>query len=189
MVVLNWIYICIGDKGEIVLLNGDCVVKYVLCVEVYGIVDEVNVMLGLVCLYVSGDMVSCIVVIQNDLFDLGVDLLCLWMQEDDVVFYLVLCIIDMQVDCFEVEIDVMNVNLLLLCSFILFGGSVFLVYLYLVCMVMCCVECCVVVLVVFEDVNFVVICYLNWLFDWFFVVSCIVNENGVQDVFWVSGVS
>lgn len=63
MVVFNKIYIKIGDVGEIVFGNGSCVVKYLLWVNVYGIVDEINVIVGLVWLYVIGEMDEWLVVI------------------------------------------------------------------------------------------------------------------------------
>lgn len=56
MVVLSKIYICIGDKGMIVFGNGDRVVKYDVCVLVYGISDELNLYVGVVRLYVDGVM-------------------------------------------------------------------------------------------------------------------------------------
>lgn len=82
----------------------------------------------------------------------------------------------------------MNVDLEILCSFILSGGFVFVVYLYVCCIVVCCVECLVIEFVFESDVNMYVVIYFNCLFDWFFVVVCVVNNNGKDDVLWVSGV-
>lgn len=47
----------------------------------------------------------------------------------------------------EDEIDMLNVELLLLISFILLGGLVVVVVLYLVCVIMWCVEWLMVVVV------------------------------------------
>lgn len=42
------IYIKIGDKGIIVLFDGNCVKKYDDCVEMYGLFDELNVEISVV---------------------------------------------------------------------------------------------------------------------------------------------
>lgn len=51
MVVLNKIYIKIGDDGMIVFGIGERCLKNDLCIEVYGMVDEINVVVGFVWLY------------------------------------------------------------------------------------------------------------------------------------------
>lgn len=189
MVVLNRIYTRTGDKGETALSNGDRVAKHALRVEAYGTVDEANATLGLARLHASGDMASRIAAIQNDLFDLGADLSRPRMQEDDAAPYLVLRIIDTQVDRLEAEIDAMNANLSPLRSFILPGGSALSAHLHLARTVTRRAERCAVALAASEDANPAAIRYLNRLSDWLFVASRIANENGAHDVLWVPGAS
>src|SRR5690606_5903727 len=123
MVVLNKIYTRTGDGGQTALSNGERVAKYSLRVDAYGSVEELNATLGLARLHASGELDKRILVIQNDLFDLGADLSRPRMQEDADAPYPVLRIIDAQVERLEREIDEMNANLSPLRSFILPGGS------------------------------------------------------------------
>lgn len=189
MVKFNKIYICIGDDGMIGFVGGDCVFKIDLCVEVYGVVDEINFFIGMVCFLMGFMFVFDLifVVIQNVFFDFGVDFVLFGMLEE--LGYELLWVIQKQVDDFEYVIDVLNVNFQLLKFFVLFGGLFVLVVFYVVCMVVCCVECLMVVLndCEYGGINLVVMCYINCLLDLFFVVVCVVNDNGVSDVFWVLG--
>lgn len=77
MVKFDKIYIKVGDFGKMWLLMGELVDKWYLCVIVYGMVDEINVVFGVVVLYVDGDMLNVFWWIQNDLFDFGVDFVML----------------------------------------------------------------------------------------------------------------
>lgn len=54
IVMLNKIYIKMGDVGMMVLGIGMCVLKNVVCIEVYGMVDEINLVIGIVCFYLDG---------------------------------------------------------------------------------------------------------------------------------------
>lgn len=121
------IYICIGDQGIIGLGDGLWVDKDSLRVEVYGMIDELNFVLGMVL--VEEGVVEFIVFwlqeIQYDLFDLGVEF-C-------VLGYSVL--IECFIICFEQYIDVMNVDFFFLKEFILFVGNCVVVSCYLVCIV------------------------------------------------------
>lgn len=189
MVVLNKIYTRTGDGGQTALSNGERVAKYSLRVDAYGSVDELNATLGLARLYASGELDKRILVIQNDLFDLGADLSRPRMQEDADAPYPVLRIINAQVERLEREIDEMNANLSPLRSFILPGGSPLSAHLHLCRTVARRAERAATALAGEEDANPAAVKYLNRLSDWFFVAGRVANDNGQQDILWVPGAS
>lgn len=187
MVVLNKIYTRTGDRGETALGNGERVAKYSPRVAAYGTVDEVNATVGLARLQASGGMDARLVMIQNDLFDLGADLCRPEMAKDANEKYPPLRMIAPQVDRLEAEIDEMNAAIAPLRSFVLPGGSALAAHLHLCRTVARRAERLVVVLAGAEDINPVVAKYLNRLSDWFFVASRVANDNGAADVLWVPG--
>lgn len=187
MVVLNRIYTRTGDKGETALGNGTRVAKYSARVDAYGTVDELNATLGLARLHADGDLAKQLAAIQNDLFDIGADLCRPDMAKDAEAPYPVLRAVSTQVDRLETEIDAMNAKLEPLRSFVLPGGSALSAHLHLCRTVARRAERLSVELASVEDVNEVVIRYLNRLSDWFFVASRIANDCGRADVLWVPG--
>ncbi|MCB1407334.1 MAG: cob(I)yrinic acid a,c-diamide adenosyltransferase [Rhodobacteraceae bacterium] len=187
MVVLNKIYTRTGDKGDTALGNGDRVAKDSLRVEAYGTVDETNAVVGLARLHAEAEMDLALARIQNDLFDLGADLCRPGMAKDAEADYPPLRVIGAQVDRLESEIDAMNANLQALRSFILPGGSPLAAHLHQCRTVARRAERLTVALARADDVNPVVVRYLNRLSDWFFVASRAGNENGAHDVLWVPG--
>lgn len=167
---------CIGDDGSIGLGDGSCVCKDVVWVQVYGIVDEVNLVLGVLLVVVLlDDVCVLLIMIQYQLFDFGGEL-CIF-------GYVVIYVIDIEV--LEVWLDYFNVDLLVLKEFILFVGGEVVVCCYLVCIIVCCVECEMVILVVLELVCVEVIGYFNCLLDLLFVFVCVlVCVDGQGDVLW-----
>jgi len=75
MVTLNKIYTKTGDAGETALGNGQRVGKQSIRVNAYGTVDETNATVGLARMHSTGEMDAALAMIQNDLFDLGADML------------------------------------------------------------------------------------------------------------------
>lgn len=72
MKVSMTIYTRTGDQGETDLLGGARVQKDVLLLEVCGVLDELNALLGLVrCEPISSDMASLLVQVQRQLFAVG----------------------------------------------------------------------------------------------------------------------
>ena len=189
MVVLNKIYTKTGDAGETALGNGARVAKHSLRVTAYGTVDETNATVGLARLHSKGDMDAALQRIQNDLFDLGADLCRPDMQRDHEAGYTPLRIIDTQVLRLESEIDVMNAHLAPLRSFILPGGSALAAHLHLCRTVSRRAERLTVELATLEDINPEAVKYLNRLSDWFFVAGRIANNDGLDDVLWVPGLT
>ncbi|KPD13191.1 cob(I)yrinic acid a,c-diamide adenosyltransferase [Phaeobacter sp. 11ANDIMAR09] len=189
MVVLNKIYTRTGDKGDTALGNGARVAKHDARVNAYGTSDELNACIGVARLSSSDDakMDSALSRIQNDLFDLGADLCRPEMDKDAEAEYPPLRIAQSQVDRLESEIDAMNKDLAALRSFVLPGGSALAAHLHICRTVARRAERLTTELATVEDINPVVVTYLNRLSDWFFVASRHANDNGARDVLWVPG--
>ena len=90
-------------------------------------------------------------------------------------------------DRLETEIDIMNVDLSTLKSFILPGGSPLAAHMHLCRTVSRRAERLCVELAGVDDVNANAIKYLNRLSDWFFVAGRVANNDGADDVLWVPG--
>ena len=189
MVVLNKIYTRTGDKGDTALGNGARVAKHDARVNAYGTSDELNACIGVARLSSSdaAKMDSALSRIQNDLFDLGADLCRPEMDKDAEAEYPPLRIAQSQVDRLESEIDAMNKDLAALRSFVLPGGSALAAHLHICRTVARRAERLTTELATVEDINPVVVTYLNRLSDWFFVASRHANDNGARDVLWVPG--
>ena len=187
MVVLNKIYTRTGDTGDTALGDGARIPKESLRVEAYGTTDETNACVGLARLHATGDLDAALARIQNDLFDLGADLCRPDRASDAQAEYPPLCAVDAMVDRLEAEIDAMNAALKPLRSFVLPGGSALAAHLHQCRTVSRRAERLSVALSRADDVNPVVVRYLNRLSDWFFVASRAANDNGAKDVLWVPG--
>ena len=187
MVVLNKIYTKTGDSGETALGNGSRVAKHSMRVTSYGTVDETNATVGMARLHATGDMDAQLVMIQNDLFDLGADLCRPDMEKDAEAEYPVLRMTDAQVARLETQIDAMTKQVEPLRSFILPGGSALAAHLHLCRTVSRRAERLTVELATMASVNPAAVKYLNRLSDLFFQASRIANNNGNDDVLWVPG--
>lgn len=187
MVVLNKIYTKTGDAGETALGNGTRVAKHAARVTAYGTVDETNATVGMARLHANDDFDAQLMMIQNDLFDLGADLCTPDMEKDADAAYPPLRMADSQVARLESEIDAMTKLVAPLRSFILPGGSALAAHLHLCRTVSRRAERLTVALSTTESVNPAAIKYLNRLSDWFFQASRIANTNGKDDVLWVPG--
>ncbi|MEY4393774.1 MAG: hypothetical protein RL595_1023, partial [Planctomycetota bacterium] len=120
MVYLSKIYTKVGDAGETSLGTGDMVSKDHPRIEAYGTVDELNSNLGIIVRLIPDDYAKeLILLIQNDLFDLGADL-CVPISESEGVR---LRMQSAQWERLEREIDRYNESLAPLNSFVLPGGS------------------------------------------------------------------
>jgi cob(I)alamin adenosyltransferase len=116
--------------------------------------------------------------IQNDLFDLGADL-CVPGQAGDR-----LRLTDTPVLRLEAEVTAMNLALPPLTSFILPGGSEGSAHAHIARAVARRAERSVAAL---DQINPVLIRYLNRLSDHLFVLGRVLNDNGAGDVMWVPG--
>ena len=195
MVKLNKIYTRTGDDGTTGLTDGSRVLKHSSRPQAYGTVDELNSSLGLVFLCLDkkddkntfNEIKVLIRVIQNDLFDLGADLSTPISNVKQN--YKPLRIAENQVNRIEKTIDKYNEKLKQLNSFILPGGSEEASLLHLSRTIARRAERDVSLLSCEEEINKNSLVYLNRLSDLLFVLSRVLNENGLNDVLWVPGLN
>ena len=195
MVKLNKIYTRTGDDGSTGLADGSRVLKHSLRPQAYGTVDELNASLGLVFLCldnkkdenVFNDIKVLIRGIQNDLFDLGADLSTPISKAKQT--YKQLRITENQIKKIEEKIDEYNDELKPLNSFILPGGSEAASLIHLSRTIARRAERDVSLLSSEEEINKNSLVYLNRLSDLLFVLSRVLNENGLNDVLWVPGLN
>jgi len=184
MVKLTKIYTRGGDKGQTSLTDGSRQPKYAPRIEAYGTIDEANAAYGLARLHTTGHYDDMLFRIQNDLFDAGADVST---PMGSVKAEYELRIIETQVLRLEQEIDQMNEDLQPLSSFTLPGGSAAAAYLHLCRTIVRRAERRLVSIAEKEDINPIVIRYLNRLSDHAFVMSRALNNNGADDILWVPG--
>lgn len=188
MVFLSRIYTKSGDGGETGLGDGSRVPKDAARVAAFGEVDELNAALGLV----TANCPDCperalLVLIQNDLFDVGADL-CVPQVEGEEPGK-ALRVVPGQYERLEKAIDRLNEELQPLRSFILPGGTPAAAWLHLARTVCRRAERAVVTLMHSEKVNTHAMIYLNRLSDFLFVLARVANDGGKGDVLWVPGAS
>jgi cob(I)alamin adenosyltransferase len=167
-----------GDKGETSLGDGARVRKDSARIEAIGAVDETNTAIGLLRLHTVGEADAMLARIQNDLFDVGADL-CVPGEAGDR-----LRLTEAPILRLEAEVAAMNAGLPPLTSFILPGGSAGAAHAHLVRVTARRAERAVVAV---EDVNPVVLQFLNRLSDHAFVLARVLNANGAEDVLWTPG--
>ena len=193
MVKLNKIYTRTGDDGSTGLADGSRVLKHSLRPQAYGTVDELNASLGLVFLCLDNkkdeslfdDIKVLIRGIQNDLFDLGADLSTPISKVKQN--YKPLRITENQIKKIEKKIDEYNDDLKPLNSFILPGGSEAASLMHVSRTIARRAERDVSLLSSEEEINNNSLVYLNRLSDLLFVLSRVLNKNGLNDVLWVPG--
>jgi cob(I)alamin adenosyltransferase len=184
------IYTRKGDKGETSLFGGRRVGKHELRVEAYGSVDELNSALGLAVAKLPTamqDWCDPLVLVQSDLFTIGAILATpkVGAAKPEHVPELA----EAQVEALEDWIDRLDEELTPLRAFVLPGGSGSAAALHLARSVCRRAERRVVALTKQEEVEPVVIKYLNRLSDFLFTLARAANaRQGVSDVEWDPGV-
>ena len=191
MVVLSKIYTRTGDRGTTALGDGRRVRKDHLRIAAYGVVDELNSVLGLVLMgAIEAEGTAVLRRAQNDLFDLGADL-CLPEKagrgKARPPRSAPLRITADHVEPLEEAIDRFNASLPPLKSFVLPGGSPAAAWLHLARTVCRRAERAVVALSRRDRVNEQALIYLNRLSDLLFVMARRANAGGQGDVLWVPG--
>ena len=182
MVKLNKIYTRTGDKGSAGLVDGSRVSKSSLRMTAIGEVDEANAAIGVaIAALEEGPISDQLREIQNDLFDLGADAATPGEIEG------ALRIVGSQVERLERDIDLMNIRLAPLESFILPGGSMGVATLHLARAIVRRAERAVVALNEVEPVNPQLLAYLNRLSDHLFVTARHVAAHEGGDVLWEPG--
>jgi cob(I)alamin adenosyltransferase len=175
------IYTRKGDDGKTALLGGDRVSKHHLRVEAYGTVDELNSHVGLLRAMAEDAVVTTVLSdVQDRLFTLGSYLasaagskmILPQLEESDIAGL-------------ESEIDRMTVELPELKNFILPGATVAGSQAHVVRCVCRRAERLVVMLNDNEDVEALIIPYLNRLSDYFFTLARFLDrKNGGEEITW-----
>ncbi|MGE5704872.1 MAG: cob(I)yrinic acid a,c-diamide adenosyltransferase [Clostridia bacterium] len=170
------IYTKSGDKGETSLVYGTRVPKYDDRVEAYGTCDEANSMIGLAVAQLPQEqdwsqLHKMFHVIQTKLFHIGAELATPagkkvgWpIQEEDVL-------------TLEHQIDELDTQLPTLTTFVLPGGHPAAAALHVARTIVRRAERKAVQISTVEEVNPVVVKYLNRLSDFLFVAARFVNKQ------------
>lgn len=180
------IYTRKGDKGKTSLFGGRRVSKDELRVEGYGTVDELNSAVGLVAARLPSEMEEwrdSLRAIQSDLFTIGAVLAApkTGAAKPEHIPELA----EARVEALEDWIDKLDEELPALKAFALPGGSELAATLHLARSVCRRAERRVVTLANQEEVEPVVIKYLNRLSDFLFTLARAANaRQGVADVEW-----
>lgn len=188
MVYLSRIYTKSGDQGETGLGDGTRLPKDHPRVAAYGMVDDLNAILGLVLTQELPAERELLRSIQNDLFDVGADL-CVPEHDQDKGAQNRLRVQPTQVVRLEAAIDRLNERLEPLTSFVLPGGTLAAAWCHKARTTCRAAERAVVALMRGEKVNAQVLIYLNRLSDLLFVLARTFNADGRGDVLWVPGQS
>lgn len=175
------IYTKTGDKGETSLFGGSRLPKSHLRIESYGTVDELNAHIGLLRDSINDEHYRSILkLIQDRLFDLGSNLAMDPNKKMDVP-----TISEEDIQLLEKEMDQMDETLEPLKHFILPGGHPVVSYCHLARTVCRRAERNVVALSLGDEVDEILIRYLNRLSDYFFLFGRrMAADLGVTEITW-----
>lgn len=176
------IYTKTGDTGTTSLLGGKRVSKANLRIDAYGTVDELNAFIGLLRdQEINKKREILLKEIQDRLFTIGSILASETgkstikrpdLHEEDLTVL-------------EKEIDQMEAKLPALRNFVLPGGHQIVSFCHLARTVCRRTERCIITLMEVEQVDEIIIKYLNRLSDYLFVLSrLIAKELSVEEVTW-----
>ncbi len=188
MVRLDKIFTRGGDQGMTSLGDGKRIAKSDILIQAIGAVDEANAAIGVARLTTTGAADDALRRIQNDLFDLGADLSVPPPVDekagDGETADEKLRIVDSQISRLEQEIENFNIALKPLESFILPGGVPAAAHLHLARTITRRAERQVAALMQNQDINPLILAYLNRLSDHLFVLARHVNHRGEGDELW-----
>lgn len=176
------IYTKKGDKGRTSLLGGTRVSKSDDRLNAYGTIDELNSVLGLVSdLEINDQRVSFLRQIQTRLFTVGSSLAAETTRAKDFKPDL----ISEDISALELAIDQMNEDLPPMKNFILPGGHQLVSTSHIARTVCRRAERLVIKLSEKEDIEEIIIQYLNRLSDYLFVLARKQGfELGVSEIPW-----
>lgn len=162
------IYTKKGDKGETSLLGGTRVKKSHIRIESYGTVDELNSWIGLIRdQNIDKHSKEVLIHIQDRLFTIGSHLA----SDPSKKAIKIPDIKEDDITTLEKEIDKMNETLPEMRSFVLPGGHTTVSYCHVARCVCRRAERCAVNLSAEEQVEDIIVKYLNRLSDYLFVLS------------------
>lgn len=175
-----------GDRGETSLVDGSRVAKCSQRVNVYGTVDELNSVLGMVrCEELPDDLNEKLLQLQNELFDLGCELAT---PADSELAGQIPTVCQSQVELLEGWLQDAERQLQPIRNFILPGGSRAAATLHLARTVTRRCERELVALIADgTTVNPCCLKFLNRLSDLCFVWARLCNDRGRADICWQPG--
>lgn len=163
------IYTKTGDKGQTSLFGGERVPKHHLRIESYGTVDELNSYIGLVRDHgVGDDNLPVLLEVQDRLFTLGSMLAT---PDDKGGKIKIPKLVEIDIEFLEKEIDRMNEELPPLKSFVLPGGHITVSHCHVARTICRRAERVTTALAEVEEVNPLVVTYLNRLSDYLFTLG------------------
>lgn len=176
------IYTKKGDEGKTSLIGGTRVAKYHLRIETYGTVDELNSVIGVIRDQVEDDDCRDILKeIQNRLFTVGSSLA----SDPNKSKMSIPDLLEADVELLEKEMDRMNEGLPELKNFILPGGYLPASFCHMARCVCRRAERLAVHLSNDEEVDPLVVKYLNRLSDYFFVLArYLAHLNNAPEILW-----
>ena len=180
------LYTRTGDDGSSGLFGGDRVSKSHLRLVAYGTLDELNSVMGLLCLHATPACAGPEVLqrVQHDLFVLGAILATPAARQD----LLGARMSKPTWDLADMEADIDRLTALAppMTAFVLPGGTQASAFAHLARTVCRRAEREVVALTHEEPMNPAVVAYLNRLSDWLFALARAENAGaGVADIQWV----
>lgn len=178
------IYTKTGDRGTTSLIGGTKVSKSHLRIDTYGTVDELNSWIGVVSDHTADENIKRVLKeIQDRLFTIGSSLACDPLKEPK------LKIPDLHegdITFLESEIDRMSAELPEMKSFVLPGGAPVVSFAHVArCVCRRAERLCVALNEVDEEVEDLVLKYLNRLSDHLFMLSRYVGQlQGAEEIKW-----
>ena len=183
------IYTKKGDKGTTSLLGAGCLLKSEVRIRAYGHVDEINSNTGLLIAYIQDipqslerqNILEFLQNLQFQLFHIGSHLAC----TNPKILTDLPSLQEIWTKQFEEQIDEMTKALPPLKNFILPGGSKAACQAH-ICRTTCRrAECICVALNCQENINPVILVYLNRMSDYFFTLSRYINHlQNISDIIW-----
>lgn len=176
-----------GDTGETDLVGGPRVPKDSPRIVAYGVIDELNSVLGIVRAHAEsdhGELVEILATLQNELFDLGSELATppegeyegMWKASAADVTRL-----ESVMDRFQTELEPLE-------SFILPGGGILGAFVHHARTVCRRAEIDILALSRVEPVNSDLLCYVNRLSDLLFVLArWVARRRGEPELLWQRG--
>lgn len=178
------IYTKTGDKGSTSLIGGTKVPKSHLRIEAYGTVDELSSWIGLCkdLLTIKQDQ-DTLQEVQDRLFTMNASLACDPVKEPKLR---IPDLLEKDVTLLEKEIDRMNEVLPPMKSFIVTGGHPVVSQIHIArCVCRRAERCCVRLEMESQEVEAIILVYLNRLSDYLFVLGrYVANQLHVPEIPW-----
>jgi cob(I)alamin adenosyltransferase len=179
---MSKIYTKTGDKGSTSLIGGTRLPKDHIKIEAYGSVDELNAWVGVLADAPENlERKAFLKEIQDRLFTIGAELA----SEPERNKKKLPELFETDVELLEKEMDIYNVSIPMLRAFVLPGGHSMVSFTHVARTVCRRAERQVIRLSHLEDVNVLILKYLNRLSDYLFVLSRkITQEQNAPEVAW-----